>query len=480
MADSSQQQGTEQAGGGAGTDSGLEKTVFVLYGATGDLAKRLVLPALFRLATEGLLPDDWRLIGNGRGDVSHEDFRGRVKESLQEFGQAPEGPVWDDFAGKLKFAGGGFNEDDPGTLLDVLTDAHDELGERGQMIHYLAIPPTAFSTITRGIGAHKLVEHARVVYEKPFGTSQREFEELNELAHSVFDETAVFRIDHFLGKEGTQDIDRVRALTPLFARTWDRHSIAQVQVDIPETLDVGTRGSFYDATGAFLDMIVTHLFQIAAQVAKEPTGTEAEEAGESRERVIAAFRPLAREEVVLGQYQGYQDVDGVADGSTMDTFVAARLWVDNDRWQGVPFLLRTGKELAESHQRVSLVFRVPDDAPEGTAPAVLSYELSGDGSIGVTLPAKRPGPGEGVGSATAVIPLGDFGGKPLPAYSRLVHDVMRGERAQFTTPEGLAHVWAAVTPFLSDRPDPETYPTGSWGPAAADALAGETGWLLGS
>ena len=458
----------------------LEKTVFVLYGATGDLAKRLVLPALFQLALDGLLPTDWRLIGNGRGDVSHEDFRGRVRQSLQEFGASPEGPVWDDFASRLKFAGGGFSKDNPGTLLEVLEQAHDELGERGQMIHYLAIPPKAFTTITEGIGQHQLVSHARVVYEKPFGTSQEEFEALDKLAHSVFEENAVFRIDHFLGKEGTQDIDVVRRANALIAASWDRHSIQAVQVDVPETLDVGTRGAFYETTGAFLDMIVTHLFQVAAQVAKEPSDPAAEDSGAAREHAIGSFRPLARDEVVLGQYEGYRKTDGVDPDSTVDTFVAARLWVDNERWQGVPFLLRTGKAMAESHQRVSIIYRRPANAAEGAAPAVLSFELSGDGAVALRLTAKKPGPGEGRGQATLSVPLTEFGGKPLPAYSRLIHDVLRGERGQFTTAEGLRHVWQAASPLLADMPEVVPYEQHSWGPAAAAALADPTGgWLLG-
>ncbi len=459
--------------------SELEKTVFVLYGATGDLAHRLVLPALFQLAVDGLLPADWRLVGNGRGDVSHEDFRGRVEKSLKEFGPQPDGEVWQDFASRLLFAGGGFNKDDPGTLLEVLEQAHDQLGERGQMIHYLAIPPKAFRGITEGIGQHGLANSARVVYEKPFGTSAAEFEELNELAHSVFEESAVYRIDHFLGKEGAQDIDVVRAANSLFGAVWDRHSIESVQIDVPETLDVGTRAQFYDGTGAFLDMIVTHLFQLAAQVAKEPTGSDPEEAAAARERVIGAFRPLSTDEVVLGQYDGYLKADGIDQNSQTDTFVAARLWIDNDRWQDVPFLLRTGKAMAESHQRVSLVFRRPVDAPAGTKPAVLAFELSGEGSLSLTATGKKPGPGEDIGQATLQVSLPEFGGKPLPAYARLVHDVLRGDRAQFTTPEGLAHVWEAAGPVLADRPKLQSYAYGSWGPEAAAALAGDAGWLAG-
>jgi len=271
----------------------------------------------------------------------------------------------------------------------------------------------------------------------------------------------------------------IRGANAMFGASWDRHSVESVQIDVPETLDVGTRAQFYDGTGAFLDMIVTHLFQLAAQVAKEPSGPDSQDAGAARERVIGAFRPLSPDEVVLGQYDGYLKADGIAPDSTTDTFVAARLWVDNDRWQGVPFLLRTGKAMAESHQRVSVVFRRPAGAPEGARPAVLAFELSGEGSIALTLTAKKPGSGEEMNQATLQVPLTAFGGKPLPAYSRLVHDVLRGERAQFTTPDGLAHVWAAAGPLLADRPELQLYAYGSWGPAAAAELAAPDGWLTG-
>ncbi len=478
------------SGGGAATGQpgtlgtrGTEKTVFVLYGATGDLAHRLVLPALFRLAKDGLLPVDWRLVGNGRGDVSHEDFRKRVHDSLAEFGAEPEGDVWEDFASKLLFAGGGFSKDDPGTLLTVLEDAHAQLGEQGEMIHYLAIPPSAFERITQGIGEHGLNTHARIVYEKPFGTSMQEFRELNELAHSVFDESDVFRIDHFLGKEGAQAIQAVRSGNSLISAAWCKEFIESVQIDVPETLDIGTRAQFYDETGAFLDMIVTHLIQLAAQVAMEPVGPDPEEIAKARERVIAAFRPMEPADVVLGQYDDYGQAPGVAEGSQTDTFVAARLWVDDERWQGVPFLLRTGKALAISAQRVSILFKRPEDAPEGTPArgSVLSFNLAGDGGVSLSLVGKQTGPGEEVTVGEADLPLPQtFGGASLPAYSRLVHDVLRGDRALFTRPEGLSHVWTTVARVLADRPAVKPYARGSWGPAEAAELAAPDGWILGS
>jgi glucose-6-phosphate 1-dehydrogenase len=459
-----------------------EPTVFVLYGATGDLAHRLVLPAFYRLAIAGLLPKEWRLVGNGRGDVAHEDFQARVKESLEEFGPKPEEGPWDEVKSRLRFAGGGFDEHDPGCLLDVLGEAEKEMGGHPQLVHYMAVPPSAFGPLTQAIGAHDLAKNSRVVYEKPFGTSYESFTELDRIAHEVFDEQQIYRIDHFLGKEATQDIHVLRFANGLFSGAWDNNHIESVQVDVPETLDVAMRASFYEATGAILDMLVTHLFQVAAEVAMEPPESlDSERLGEAREKVIACFRPLTRADVVVGQYEGYRDIDGVPKDSRTETFVAAKLWVDNDRWRGVPFLLRTGKCLAESHQRVSVVFKdpVPGLPGQPTCCSVLSFELSGDGEIELSLVVKEPGATMNLGTAAVTIPLGTgFPTKSLAAYSRLLYDVLMGDRSLFTRPDGLAHVWKVAAEILGDKPEPIIYAKGSWGPAECVELAKPDFWQL--
>ncbi|MDQ6782211.1 MAG: glucose-6-phosphate dehydrogenase [Actinomycetota bacterium] len=460
-----------------------EPTVFVLFGGTGDLAHRLVLPALYRLAQARLLPEEWRLVGNGRGEVSHENFQERVRRSLEEFGPKPEEGPWEEFRSRLRFAGGGFDSDDPGSLLDVLAEADEELGGSAKRVYYLAVPPSAFTKLTEGFGEHGLVDRSRVVYEKPFGTSASSFGQLDRLVHAIFDEKQVYRIDHFLGKEASQDIHVMRFANGLFSGAWDAAHIERVQIDVPETLDVSMRADFYDGTGAILDMLVTHLFQLVGEVAMEcPVTLDAEHIAEAREQVIGCFRPLNPDEVVLGQYQGYRDLEAVADDSHTETFVAARLWIDNDRWRGVPFLLRTGKCLAESHQRVSIVFRQPAEVPGDAAVAgnVLSFELSGDGEINLSLVTKQPGPTSELASVDVNLPLGKVFHTPsLPAYSRLIHDVLLGDRSLFTRPDGLAHVWAVAKPILGDHGEPLVYDQGSWGPKEADELAGPDGWLLG-
>jgi len=464
--------------------SSMEPTIFVLFGATGDLAKRMVLPAFYRLALEGLLPKQWRLVGNGRGNVAHEDFRAHVHDALNQFGPKPKPADWDAFSERLYFAGGGFTSDSPGSLLDVLEKGRKSMGGDPRLVHYLAIPPVAFGETTKALGQHGLAKGARVVYEKPFGTSAQAFRALDRTVHAVLDEQQVYRIDHFLGKEATQDLHTLRFANGLFAAMWDRKHIESVQIDVPEKLGITDRSLFYDATGAVLDMLVTHLFQVAAEVAMEPPASlDAMDLQAAREKVIKSFRPIDPAEVVLGQFNGYLDVPGVAAKSTRDTFVAARMWVDSPRWRDVPFYLRTGKRLAETRQRVSVILREPDGPLAGKLPAesnVLSFSLAGDGEIDLSLLAKRPGPGFELDKAMASIPLsGLASADPLPPYVRLIHDVLIGDRSLFTRPDGLAAVWKVAGPLLDSPPKVAPYAPGSWGPAAARELIAPGRWLLG-
>jgi glucose-6-phosphate 1-dehydrogenase len=442
----------------------------------------LVLPAFFRLAIAGLLPEDWRLVANGRGDVTHEDFQERVRRSLEEFGPKPSEGPWEEVRFRLCFAGGGFDSSDPGCLLEVLSEAERELGGTPQRIHYMAVPPAAFGPLTEAIGTHKLVERSRVVYEKPFGTSMETFRQLDRVAHATFEESQIYRIDHFLGKEATQDVHVLRFGNGLFAGAWDASHIESVQIDVPETLDVASRASFYESTGAILDMLVTHLFQLAAEVAMEPPrNLEPDCLAEARERVIGCFRPLTSADVVVGQYEGYRAIEGVPDDSRTETFVAAQMWVDNDRWKGVPFLLRTGKCLAESHQRISVAFKdpVPGLPGQPSAASVLGFELSGDGQITLSLVVKESGPDLTLSVATVALPLGTaFHTPTLPAYSRLLHDVLVGDRSLFTRPDGLEYVWKVADGILHDKPEPVIYSPGSWGPSEAATLVSPRRWFL--
>lgn len=459
-------------------------TVFILYGGTGDLAKRMVLPAFYELFTRNLLPKQWKLVGNGRGDVSHEDFQGRIHESLTEFADEPKLRDWEGFSPNVMFAGGGFRDHDPGSLLEVIEEAKKDLGDDVEVIHYLAIPPNNFEATTKAIKAHDLAGGAKVVYEKPYGTSPDSFTELDSLVHTVFEEDQVYRIDHFLGKEATQNLHMLRFANDVFFDTWNREHVVEVQIDVPENLDIADRAGFYDATGAALDMLVTHLFQVAAEVAMEPpTSFDAAAVQEARETVIAAFRPLNPREVVLGQYDSYLKTEGIPEDSTTDTFVAARLWIDTDRWQGVPFLLRTGKMMATKAQRVSLIYKRPSGPLSVTEcqPGVLSFDLSGTGSIEMEMTVKKPGPNFVPADASNVLHLNTVSEGSMQPYTALIHDVFAGDRSLFTSAPGLKHAFAAFSPLLGNqRPAVQTYEDGSWGPAAADTLAGQYGWLLNS
>ena len=358
-----------------------------------------------------------------------------------------------------------------------------ERGPNAQLVHYLAIPPVAFEETTKALGEHGLAQGARVVFEKPFGTSPSSFRALNRLVHRVLDEEQVYRIDHFLGKEATQNLHVARFANEAMGALWSREHVESVQIDVPETLGVEQRAGFYDATGAVLDMLVTHLFQVAAEVAMEPPASlDAADLQAARERVIRSFRPLDPAEVVLGQHTGYKSIKGVKRGSDTDTYVAAKLWIDNPRWKGVPFLMRTGKRLAAGRQVVSLILKTPPRPLAGLPPQanVLSFDLAGNGTIDLSLLVKKPGVSLEVEPGSVRLPLDTLpDAEPLPPYSRLIHDVLLGDRSLFTRPDGLSATWKTIEPLLSDRPKPSPYAPGSWGPAAARKVAAPHRWLLG-
>ena len=300
--------------------------------------------------------------------------------------------------------------------------------------------------------------------------------------HRTFDEEQVYRIDHFLGKEATQNLHLVRFANRLFGDAWSTEHLAQVQIDVPETLDIDDRAEFYDATGAALDMLVTHLFQVAAEVAMEPPlSMGAEDLQAAREAVIAAFRPLDLADVVLGQYRTYRQTEGIAPDSTTDTYVAARLWIDTDRWRDVPFVLRTGKKLATSAQRVSLIFK-PAEGPlhsTGRCRNVLAFDLKGNGAIEIEMTVKKPGPDPVPADSTTRLNLENVAEGAMAPYTSLLYDVLAGNRSLFTSSAGLAEAFRAFQPLLDHPPEVEVYDDDSWGPTAADRLTDGLGWQLG-
>lgn len=455
-------------------------TIFVLFGATGDLARRMVLPAVYDLFVRKLTPERWALIGNGRGDVSHDQFRDRAREAVEEFGDRDvDDDHWREFSDRLRFAGGGFSPDDPGTLPEVLNEVAAN-GER-ELVHYLALPPSTYPMITKGLAGHRLLDNAKVVYEKPYGESLESFRELDELVHSVLDEDRIYRIDHFLGKEATQNLHVLRFGNTMINRIWSADAVEQVQIDAPETLDVDERADFYDATGAFKDMIATHLFQVAGEVAMEaPADLTAEGLRTAREEVLAAFRDLDPDDVVFGQYEGYRAVDGIADDSGTDTFAAVRLFIDTDRWRNVPFVLRSGKQLAGDRQLVTLIMKDPAGPIENLPghASRLEISLAGSGTISASLVLKRPGPNLELTEHRIDLSLAEVpDSEPLAPYVSLLYDVLAGDRSLFISSAGLEQAWRAAEPIIQDPPEPIPYQPGSWGPWGADRLTDGFGWI---
>jgi glucose-6-phosphate 1-dehydrogenase len=462
--------------------SPLPPYVLVLFGATGDLAARKLFPGLYRLAAAGRLPEDYRVIGSGRHSPgTDEEFRDQLREGLEDAVDDLDGDVADAFLERVSFQTS--DHDAGGDLAEAVRRAEDELGEGVQRLVYLSVPPAAMERMIAMLGQEKLTERARLVVEKPFGLDLESARELDRSLKEVVDEEQVFRIDHFLGKEAVQNILALRFANGLFEPAWDRRSVASVQIDVPETLGTEGRGSFYEETGCLRDMISTHLCQLLGFVALEDPGTFDEQAlRDAKSAVFSALRPLDKDSVVFGQYDGYRDEDDVDADSTVETFVAIEAYVDNDRWRDVPFHLRTGKRLAEDRRTITLRFRTPDSTLfEGRpGPNELVLELTDAPRVSVDVRAKRPGPDMELAAATMTVDLVEEidGAEPLEAYERLLLDVLRGDQTLFTRSDEVERLWEVVQPVLDDRPEVHPYEPGSWGPKPALDLP-EGGWRLG-
>jgi glucose-6-phosphate 1-dehydrogenase len=359
------------------------------------------------------------------------------------------------------------------------------------LLHYLSVPPSASAGIIEGLGSTGLSKGARVIMEKPFGTDLASARALNETLHRAFAESDVFRIDHYLGREAVQNILALRFANGMFEPIWNRDHIDHVQIDVPETLSIGMRAGFYEATGAYRDMVVTHLLQVLGFVAMEPpTSFDATDLAAEKSKVFDALAPVGRDDAVRGQYEGYRDEPGVAPDSDTETFVAVRVRVENWRWAGVPFFLRAGKRMGESRHLLTLVFRRPPRrifpidpryAPEGFGSDHLTFELGEPGSISADFLAKVPGPALRLGEAQMSFSYADAFDGPislLEPYERLIHDAMLGDRTLFTTASGIERLWEVSTPLLDAPPPVEPYAAGSWGPDAMNDLIAPRRWHL--
>jgi glucose-6-phosphate 1-dehydrogenase len=452
--------------------------VVVLFGGTGDLARRKLIPGLFRLAQAGLLPKRYRIIATSRGNLTEQGFRALAKAAVEEFGRLTSERSWQRFAANLSFAS-------QEALVDAVADAEAELGSNARRLIYLSVPPVAFAGIVSMLDETGLSENARVILEKPFGTDLASARALNNTLHATFDESRTFRIDHFLGKETVQNILAFRFANGIVEPIWNRDHIEHVQIDVPETLSIGTRAAFYEETGAYRDMIVTHLLQVLGFVAMEPpTSFSAKALLDETVKVAESLRPIHPDNVVYGQYVGYRDEDGVASDSRTETFAAARVSIDNWRWAGVPFYLRTGKRMAETRHVVTIVFRDPPrrmfGSSNGFGPNKLVFDLADQGKISTSFLAKVPGPTMQLGPARFTFDYKHSftSAHHLEAYERLIHDALIGDRTLFTRADGIERLWEISAPLLASPPSVHRYSPGSWGPPAADELIGSRRWHL--
>jgi len=469
----------------------------VVFGATGDLTRRKLLPALYNLAVEGSLSDHFAAVGVGRRPWSAEEFRGKMEEAVGEFSRRPlDAGVWQRFAPQLDFVSGNFGDPDAYTRLRARLDELDrQRGLASNRLFYLSTPPSDFAQILRGLkGAGLIVApgetsaFSRVIIEKPFGRDLESARKLNALVAEVLDESQTFRIDHYLGKETVQNIMVFRFGNSMFEPLWNRKYIDYVEITAAETVGVGTRGKFYETTGVLRDIVQNHLLELLTLSAMEPpTTARADDVRGEKLKVLHALREpwsdTIPHDVVLGQYRGYRKEPDVAADSVTPTFAALRVFVDNWRWQGVPFYLRAGKKLAERVTEISFhMQRIPlclfgrEDVCENIEPNVLTLRIQPDEGIQLRFASKIPGHDLAVGPVLMDMKYTEaFGGEPPEAYERLLLDAMRGDATLFSRRDAVEASWAWIQPILDfyEANPPQGFPDyepGSWGPRASEEL----------
>ena len=469
-------------------DRHLDPHVIVLFGATGDLASRKLLPGLLRLFDAGLLPE-CRVLGTSLEQLSDDDFRDLASQVCNNFASsAVMKDSWHGFSQLLHYVSQVEGADGLAAAVKTCESELDADPDSIRRLHYLSIPPKASRAVVTTLGEAGLSVRSRIVMEKPFGTDLASARELNSHVREIFTEDEIFRIDHFLGKEAALNILAFRFANGLFEPIWNRQHIDHVQIDVPETLSIATRAEFYESAGAFRDMVVTHLFQIMAFVAMEsPTALEPSAINEEKNKVFRSVLPITVDDVVRGQFAGYREIGGVTPQSQVETFVALRCWIDNWRWAGVPFFLRTGKQLAEGARIVSIAFKEPPKSmfPTGSGvgslgPDHLTFDLADSSRLSLSFYGKRPGPGfvlDKLSMQFATQETGDAH-NVLEAYERLIHDAMAGDQTLFTSSEGIERLWEVADGMLEDPPRVHPYFAGSWGPEAMHALIAPYSWRL--
>lgn len=454
--------------------TGPRSDALVIFGFTGDLAGKKIFTALYAMVEKGTLTVP--VIGVATSSLSIEQWQRRVRESIEHAGVIVEEPTFDRLLSLMRYVSGDYL--DPATFQSLKT----ALGPAQRPAHYLAIPPTLFVTVVQSLGAAGLAANARVIVEKPFGRDLASARELNAITQAVFAESSIFRIDHYLGKEAIMNILYFRFANSFLEPIWNRHHIASVQITLAEEFGVGQRGGFYESAGCLRDVVENHLFQIVTLLAMEPPALQSFEAVHSAKAgVLRAMLPLKRADVVRGQYAGYRNERGVAADSDVETFCALRLFIDSWRWAGVPWYLRSGKQLPCSAVEVQVQLQPPpqklfdDSGAAGGRANYFRFRLQPASSIALAARVKRPGK-EFVGQQRELY-LGEDGPTAEATYERLLGDAMAGDSALFTDEDSVMAAWAVVDPVLADHGPALPYEPGTWGPSAADALiAADGGW----
>jgi glucose-6-phosphate 1-dehydrogenase len=467
----------------------------VIFGASGDLTKRKLFPALYSLALRRLLPERFGIVGVARTEESDDDFREAMKHAVQEFGRdAFQQETWDRLAERTRYIATDFaDEEGQQQLVDALNEYDDRFGTSGNRVYYLAVPPSAIEMLVHEIGEHRATEGwTRLIVEKPFGRDLASAKELNALVQRSFNESEVFRIDHYLGKETVQNLLALRFANGIFEPIWNRQFVDHIQITVAESIGIEGRAAFYEQAGAIRDIFQNHMLQLVALTAMEPPiDFTAESVRNEKVKVLRAMHTPGPKHVVRGQYgtgfiegeevPGYRDEPGVARDSMTETFVAAKLFVDNWRWADTPFYVRAGKRLARRETTIAIEFkRAPHPPFEESAqgdlqPNVLVVHVQPDEGVSLEFAAKVPGQGMTLRTVHMDFLYGGAFRTGIPeAYERLILDCLLGDATLFTRADEVEEQWSLVDAIVAfwkrDRPAFPNYEAGTWGPAAADEL----------